>query len=281
MRVGFSMLCFSGSTERQHLPLLERIAELGYDGVEVPVVGADPGWLEALARRLDELGLARTAVGFATAECDPISDDPAVRRAADEHLAGLVERSAILGADYLGGPIHSGYAVFGGGPATEEQLGRSAEALHRMAEVAGQHGNLRLGVEFLNRFECFLVTTAAETDALVERAEHPLLSTVYDTHHAHIEEESPAAALTACATSLGHVQVSESHRGVLGTGQVRWDETFAVLDHLGYDGWLVVECFSRSDPEFGTALHVWRDLAEAGDYLERGIDFVRARLEGL
>ena len=173
MRVGFSMLCFSGSTERQHLPLLERIAELGYDGVEVPVVGADPGWLEALARRLDELGLARTAVGFATAECDPISDDPAVRRAADEHLAGLVERSAILGADYLGGPIHSGYAVFGKGPATEEQLGRSAEALHRMAEVAGQHGNLRLGVEFLNRFECFLVTTAAETDALVERAEHP------------------------------------------------------------------------------------------------------------
>ena len=122
----------------------------------------------------------------------------------------------------------------------------------------------------------YFVTTAAETHELVQRAGHPALCTVYDTHHAHIEEDSPAAALAACASTLGHVQVSESHRGVLGSGQVRWKETFRALREVGYDGWLVVESFSRSDPAFGAMLHVWRDLMQGAEDVARpGARFVR------
>lgn len=274
MRIGFSLLCHAGATTEQHLPLLEELARLGYDGVEVPVVGADPRWLERLGRRLEEFGLARTAVGFALPEADPIHPDPEVRAAADAHLAGLVERSAALGAELLGGPMHSACAVFDQAPPREELLARSAEALHRAGELAAARG-LVLGVEFLNRFECFLVTTAAETDALVRRADHPALCTVYDTHHAHLEEASQLEGLRACAGTLGHVQLSEGHRGVLGTGQVHWDPVVAGLTEVAYDGWLVVECFSRIDPAFGTMLHVWRDLAAPAEFAARSLDFVR------
>ena len=133
----------------------------------------------------------------------------------------------------------------------------------------------------LNRFECYFLTTAAQTHALVEAAGHPALCTVYDTHHAHIEEDDPRAALRGCASTLGHVQLSESHRGVLGAGQVRWQETFAALREARYDGWLVVESFSRSDPEFGAMLRIWRDLSAGAESVARPApEFIRRHWRG-
>jgi D-psicose/D-tagatose/L-ribulose 3-epimerase len=155
-------------------------------------------------------------------------------------------------------------------------LGFSAETLHAAAGHAAAAG-VTLGVEFLNRFECYLVTTAAETDALVRRAAHPNLRTVYDTHHAHFEEESQASAIRACAGTLGHVQLSENHRGVPGRGQVDWPDVFRTLREVGYDGHCVIESFSRIDPAFAGALHIWRDVAPSAEAVCRdGLAFVRA-----
>jgi D-psicose/D-tagatose/L-ribulose 3-epimerase len=279
MRLGFSTLFWSGALGPELDPWLERLAAWGYDGVELPVVAADDAALDRVRAACERAGLARCAVGFATAEADPASPDPAVRRAAAEHLARLVDRAQRLGATLLGGPLHSAYATFPPRvPDPETVAGeraRAAEVLCAAAERAAAAG-LALGLEFLNRFECRLATTAAEIHALVELAGHPALRTVYDTHHAHIEEASPAAALAACAPSLGHVQLSESHRGPLGTGQVRWDETFAALRAARYDGWLVVEAFSRTDPELGATLRIWRDTAPGAEAVARpAVDFVR------
>lgn len=279
MKLGFSTLYWSGAPGPELLPWFERLAAWGYDGVELPIVGVADATLDVLRRALDQLGLERTAVGFATREANPISPDPAVRAAARAHLARLVESAARLEARMLAGPIHSAYAEFTGAGPTDDERAWCAEVLRAGAAAAERHG-LRLGVEFLNRFECYLATTAAEAHALVLRAEHPALCTVYDTHHAHIEEDSPGAALAACASTLGHVQVSESHRGVLGTGQVRWDETFAALRAVEYDGWLVVESFSRSDHDLGATLRIWRDLCAGPEDVARpAVEFVRGRWE--
>ncbi|MCP3914323.1 MAG: sugar phosphate isomerase/epimerase [bacterium] len=275
MKLGFSTLFWSGALGTDLVPWFERLAEWGYDGVELPVVGAEDAELDRMRSALDALGLARTAVGFATSEANPISPDPAVRAAAQAHLLRLMDNARRLGAEVLAGPLHSAYAEFTGTGPSEDEKAWCSDVLHLAAEAAGERG-LRLGVEFLNRFECYFLTTAAETHALVQRVGHPALCTVYDTHHAHIEENSPAAALAACASTLGHVQVSESHRGVLGSGQVHWEETFRMLHEVGYDGWLVVESFSRSDPELGGLLRIWRDLMrDAEDVARPGARFVR------
>jgi D-psicose/D-tagatose/L-ribulose 3-epimerase len=50
------------------------------------------------------------------------------------------------------------------------------------------------------------------------------------------------------------------------------------LDAVGYDGWLVVEAFSRHDPGFGTALRIWRDLDHGPEeVLSAGAALVAAR----
>lgn len=282
MRLGFSMLFFGPRVTAAHHPALRELRAAGYDGVEVPVVEAELSELRELAKVLDGEGLARTAVGFCGPEVDPISTSAATRQAAGEHLRRLVDRAAALGCDVLGGPMHSAYATFPSRSdahvgAAPELLARSAAVLRPIAAHAASAG-VRLGLEYLNRFECCLCTTAAQTRALVDLVDHPACAAVYDTHHAHIEDPSQGAAIRALGARLGHVQLSESHRGPLGSGQVHWPEVFAALEHARYDGWLVVEAFSRQDPAFGAGLRIWRELySDARALWGDAARFVRSR----
>lgn len=257
--LGFSFLYFTPRVLAEHLPWIDRLARHGYDGAELPVVDATDAELDAMRGALDGAGLRATAVGFAVPGANPVDPDAAVRDAAVEHLVRLAERAARLGADVLAGPIHSAYGVFTESPPTGDERARCAEVLHRAAEGAAAFG-VTLAVEPLNRFECYFLNTAADCAELVRRVGHPRLVGLLDTHHACIEERGVAEAVLAMGPTLGHVQLSENHRGTPGTGQVPFDEVLRALDAISYRGWLVVEAFSRQDPSFGSALRIWREL---------------------
>jgi D-psicose/D-tagatose/L-ribulose 3-epimerase len=133
-----------------------------------------------------------------------------------------------------------------------------------------------LCIEYLNRFECYFLTTAADTVALVHRVNHPNFRAMFDTFHANIEEKSQAAAVYQVAPVLSHVHISENDRGTPGTGQVHWDEAFATLRQVGYDGWLVIESFGRALPALAAATKVWRDLfPNPENVYRRGLAFIR------
>ena len=53
--------------------------------------------------------------------------------------------------------------------------------------------------------------------------------------------------------SFVHVHISENDRGTPGTGHVHWDETFAALHKVKYDGWLTIEAFGRALPDLAAA----------------------------
>jgi len=258
-RLGFSFLYFAPRLGETHLRWFERLAFHGYAGAELPVVEATDAELRAMRRALDAQGLAATAVGFATAEANPLDADAAIRRAAIDHLARLAEKAALLGGHVLAGPIHSAYGRFTGAPPTADERARCIDVLRAAGERAAACG-VRLAVEPLNRFECYFLNTAAACDALVRAVGHAAVCGVLDTHHAHIEENDVAAAIAASRGTLGHVQLSENHRGTPGTGQVDFARVFAALRGIDYRGWLVVEAFSRQDPAFGSALRIWREL---------------------
>ncbi len=68
MRTGINLLLWTDEPTREELlPLYERLARMGYDGVELPIFGGEPERFRALGARLAALGLARTA----TAVCPP------------------------------------------------------------------------------------------------------------------------------------------------------------------------------------------------------------------
>jgi len=268
MKTGMNLLLWTTHLTEEHFPVLAALKETGFDGVEVPVMEGDEAHFKALATELGNHGLEATAVVAVGEEDNPISPDAAVRDKAVERLAQACEMTAAMGAEVLCGPFHSAYKVFGEQGPTEDEMNWSAEVLHRAGEAADKLG-VTLMVEQLNRFECYLVNTAEQCRDLLRRADHPRVKMLYDTHHAHIEEKDVGAAIAASAAEIRHVHISENDRGTPGKGQVNWVDSFAALKSNGYDGWLVIESFSRLAPDFAAAIHIWRDLASSVDEVYR------------
>jgi len=207
----------------------------------------------------------------------PISDDPDIRRQAVEATKREIDACAALGASILCGPLAAPLGEFSGRGPTPAERQRSAETLHAASEYAAEHG-VTLVVEYLNRFELYLVNCAEDAATLVREVGHPNCRLMYDTFHAHIEEKDPRAALRACSDVLVHFHASENDRGTPGTGQVDWDGTFAGLEEIGYDGWIVVEAFSDALPELAAATKIWRKTFESEEQLARdGARFLRSK----
>lgn len=275
MKLGMNMLLWTTDVTEQHSPLFGRIAEIGFDGAEVMIGDRNAAHYAAIGRELDRCGLERTAVAAVGAEHNPASPDRAVREAALARLVEITDKAREMGADRVVGPFHSAYKEFTGRGPTEDELAWSAETLAAAAEHAVSVG-AKLAIEPLNRFECYLLNTAGQGAEMVRRVGHPGLTMLYDTHHMHLEERDVGAAIRGAAGSIGHVHISENDRGVPGRGQVDWEATFAGLKAIGYDDWLVIEAFSRLDPDFARMIHVWRDFfADPEEVMHEGHAFVR------
>lgn len=278
IKIGMNMLLWGIQITPQHIPLFAALAEAGYDGVEIPVVGQSSAELRDMATACDDLGLARTAVAFVPQHANPISPDRSVRAAAVDNLKRSIDDARLIGADLLGGGIYQAHKYFTGNAPTEQEWEWSADYLRTCGEYARQHG-VSLALEFLNRFEVFLINTSAECKRMVEEVGLANVGVHYDTHHANIEDPHPGEALRTIRQAINHVHLSESHRGTLGTGQVDWDATFAALREIDYHGWLVIEAFGTADRELAAAANVWRNAFESPEALARdGIAFIRARL---
>lgn len=254
---------------------MAKIKAAGFDGVELPVFEGEVSHYRMLGAELKKQGLKCTTVTIVTPETNPISPDPEVRKAAQQRLKWAIDCNQALGAETMVGPFHSALGVFSGEPPTGDEKKFAVEVLRPTAEYAKQ-ANLMLGIEYLNRFECYFLTTAADTAALCKEVNHPNFRCMYDTFHANIEEVRPSTAVKAVAPYLAHVHISENNRGTPGTGQVDWFENFRSLREVGYDGWLVIEAFGRALPALAAATRVWRDFFPSPDHVyTHGIRFMK------
>jgi len=274
MKLGMNLLLWTAHATEEHEPIIARLAEAGYDGIEIAVSKGDVDHYRKLGAICDRHGLERTIVAVVDEDANPISDDPSVRGQAVERLRWLIEMSEAFGATRIGGPFHSAYKHFvGRGPTADEQ-GWSADCLAAVADEARSAGVV-LAVEPLNRFECYLMNTVAGARAVVDRVDHDAVGFLYDTHHMHLEEKDPADAVRRGGAMIRHVHASECDRGTPGSGQVAWETTFRALHEIGYDDWVVIEAFSTADPEFAGAIHVWRDYDPEEQVWREGGRFLR------
>ena len=275
MKVGMNLLLWTTEVGEEHQDLLGAIKNWGFDGVEVPIFKADPNRYQDLARRLDDLGLERTAVTVVPPDANPISPDPQVRTGAEDYLKQVLEMCAILGSELLCGPLHSPVGGLVGRGRTEEEWQWCLESLGKVAVNAEAVG-VTLALECLNRFESYFLNCIADTTAFVDQAGRPALRLLYDTFHAHIEEKEPAEAMKQAAHRLAHVHISENDRSTPGEGQVDWSTTFSTLHEIGYDDWLVIEAFGQRLPELAAATCIWRRTFPSEEHLARnGLAFIQ------
>jgi D-psicose/D-tagatose/L-ribulose 3-epimerase len=260
MKIGMNLLLWCDMVTEQHDGLLEEIKGIGFDAVEVPVFNTtDLAPYERLGKRLKSLGLGATAVTVMTPDTNPISPDPVIREAAVKHLDRVMECGQAFGCEVLCGPVHSAIGVFSGDGPTDDEFKAGVDTLRQAGDRAQARG-IRIAVEYLNRFEIYFLTTAAQDKRFVNAVNHPYVRMMYDSFHANIEEKNQEAAILSCKDETIHVHVSENDRGVPGSGGVDWGSYWSGLKKSGYDGYLTIEAFGRSLPALAAATRVWRDL---------------------
>ena len=275
-KLGINLMVWSGQVGAQELALLPGIKEMGYDGVEIPIFAPDALDVAAVRDALARAGLACTTSTALPAGASLI--DAGVAEQSADWLARVVEVAAGLGAPVLCGPLALPVGERRGRGYTQAEWDCGVRSLRRVSQVAERLG-VALAFEPLNRFETFFLNTAADGVRLADEVGSPAFGLLLDTFHMHIEEKSTPAAILHSAGRIKHFHASENDRGVVGSGQTAWAESFAALRKSGYTGWVVVESFNAVIPELAGATCVWRPLAESPEQLaQESLHFLRAHL---
>jgi D-psicose/D-tagatose/L-ribulose 3-epimerase len=268
MKYGMNLLLWSGDLNEGLMPVLESLKKMGYDGVELPIFDLNPQKYAEWGKRLDDLGLARTAVTVRGVDDNPISPDAEVRAAGVANNKRTLDCCQASGATVLVGPYHSALGHFTGKGPTPDEWKWGVDSMRQAAEHAKSCG-VMLGVEYLNRFECYFLNSAVDTVRFVKEVGHPNCRMMYDSFHANIEEKDIAGAIRTAAPVTCHVHISENDRSTPGKGNIAWKETFDTLKEVGYDGWLMVEAFGLALPELAAATKIWRRMFDSEEQLAR------------
>ncbi len=278
MKFGMNLLLWTGELNDDTPAVLEMLKGVGYDGVELPIFNNDASIYGDWGKRLDDLGLDRTAVTVRNLEDNPISPDAAVRAKGVEETKKALDCCAEAGATILVGPYHSALGEFSGAGPTEDEWKWGVDSMRQVAEHAGKV-NVKLGVECLNRFETYLLNTHSDAARFAKEVDHPNCKIMYDTFHANIEEKSIAGAIRDNADMICHVHISENDRSTPGSGNIRWEENFDTLKEINYDGYLMIEAFGLSLPELAAATKIWRRMYESEEQLATdGLAFMKAEV---
>lgn len=174
-----------------------------------------------------------------------------------------------LSAGYLGGVLHSGIGVFSGKPRTREEEDTLCEVWTEVAAYAAQR-DITIGIEPINRYETYVCTSIAETLSLIRRVNAPNLAVHPDTFHMNIEEADFYHPIIEAGNRIQHIHITESDRGMLGEGNVHWDDLFKALHEINYSGRLVLENFSTSVHGMAEAVSLWRPSKYNADELAQG-----------
>jgi D-psicose/D-tagatose/L-ribulose 3-epimerase len=259
---------WTSSWSNDDLGRIEHTLELGLDGIEIPLMELDAVDPAAIRERAGEVGAdVVTSVGL-NESTDPTSADPAVRDAAQAYLRHCVEASAEMGAPVFTGVTYSALGPVYDHAPTREEYERAADVLRDVAERAAELG-VRLGIEPVNRYESFLVNTAAQARELKAMIDHPAVGVHLDAYHMNIEEEDFFGPVADTVDDLIHFHLSESHRGTPGTGTVDWESIMRGLVGGGYRGYVGLESFAEIAESMRGATCIWRQLAPDSDTLVR------------
>jgi D-psicose/D-tagatose/L-ribulose 3-epimerase len=274
VKIGFNTLVWSAVVSDELFPVVDRLKEIGYDGVECLIGSPDEKAYRRFGDHTRSIGLETTSVFVVGKDENPVDPSSAIRSKALDRIKWGIDRAHDMGSVILCGPFHSAHGVFSKQPPQEDEYNWCAEVLHKAGDHAAQAG-ITLALEALNRFECYLCNTMEQMHKLLSKTAHANVRSMYDTHHANIEEKKCADAIMKIAPMLAHVHISENDRGTPGDGHVPWDETFAALSSIHFNGWLTIEAFSRNDPDFANAINVWREYSAPWDIATKGLAFIQ------
>lgn len=277
LKYGVSTWLWQSPFDKSTLALFPKIKEMGYDSVEIPV--EDPALINGCSVRtaLLDNGLDTSVCGVFGPTKDLTHEDPSVHRQCFDYLERCFELCNTLDVKFVAGPMYS--AVGKARMVPEEQRKREWDlAVTNLSKVCkmAQSSGVSIALEPLNRFESDMVNTAEDVMRLVKDINHASAKVLLDGFHMTIEEKNIREAINTVGDKLIHVQVSENHRGVPGTGLTPWTDIKEGLKDINYEGAVVIESFTPEIKELAAAVCIWKTMAKSQDeFASEGLKFLK------
>ena len=272
-----------------YLKYVKKAAKLNFDVLEIScagLAGMSAAAIAELAAAASDSGIILSGGYGPRPEENIASEDPEVVNNTFDFWKRTFDVLAQLGIRTVGGGLYSYWPVDFGKPFNkEEDLKRSIEGMKKLGKLAGGC-NITLGIEVLNRFEGYLLNTAAEALAYVKAVGEDNVKVMLDTFHMNIEEDSLVDAIKTAGPFLGHFHIGEANRLPPRAGsRMDWAAIGRALRGVGYSGAVVMEPFVLQGGQVGKDIKVWRDLGppdEAGldEEARLSVDFIRKTFGG-
>jgi len=276
MKLGIHAYAWCSQWSNETLDLIDRVKRLGMDFIEIPLMALDTFDAAAVRKRLNDAELDSCTSTVLLEGMDLTSHDKDERRRAVEYLKRCVEATHAIGAVNFSGVIYSQHVKPAERRPTAAERDYAVEGFREAAEHAKSLG-VTIGVEPVNRYETYLLNTAEQAMAFVERVGLDNVGVHLDTYHMNIEEKSFGDAVRRTGSRMMHLHLCENDRGVPGSGLVDWDDLFAALRDVDYRGYAALESFVDVTDNMNT--WVWRQLAKDGDtLLTEGAAFIRSKM---
>ncbi|WP_149276159.1 sugar phosphate isomerase/epimerase family protein [Pareuzebyella sediminis] len=277
LKYGVSTWLWQSPFDESTLALFPKIKKMGYDLVEIPV--EDPALIdgETVKKALSENGLSATVCGVFGPTKDLTHEDPTIHTQCFDYLEKCFKLCNTLDVNFVAGPMYS--AVGKARMIPEEQRKREWDLavtnLKKVCKMAASSG-VSIALEPLNRFESDMVNTAEDVMRLVNDINHPAAKVLLDGFHMTIEEKNIREAIRTVGDKLIHVQVSENHRGIPGTGLTPWTDFKEGLKDINYEGAIVIESFTPEIKELAAAVCIWKTMAKSqDDFASQGLQHIK------
>lgn len=262
---------------------LDRLKRFGCDGIEL-VGEADLYDPTKVSRLCSERELEVFSVlCMATGTRDLAHPDPEIRHGAISYVRRCLELAHAVGARTVSTILTavSRTAPVGAPSAEAEwQAGVALEWRHALDSVRllAQHAaqlQLTLAIEPINRYETYLLRTAAQAREFVAQVGSEAVSIQLDTFHLNLEEDDPAQAIRQTGSLLSNLHLADSNRRTPGDGRLDWPAILTALHEIGYTGPLTLEPVPAESNLFlavrmsGYAALRDRDIEVGAAYLRR------------
>lgn len=278
MKFGINTYLFSSPFTNESISYFPIFKKWGFDFVEIALedsANIDP---ELIRKALDDHDLECRSVCAATGPGRDLRGNRKEQITSMEYIQELINIAPVLGSSLVAGPIYSavGRADLVPEELKSKQWNLVVENL-RILTSYSEKQHVKLAIEPLNRYETDFVNTCDQALQLIKDVGSDALFVHLDSFHMNLEEKDPALAITKAGEKLALLHASGSDRGTPGGDQINWDRIFAALDHINYQGDIVIESFTPDVKIIAKAASIWRKIEPSKESIAvDGLNFLRS-----
>ncbi|MFC2136298.1 5-keto-L-gluconate epimerase [Bacteroidota bacterium] len=246
----FSALAYKGDIEKN----IDRIKELGYDGVELAVRNPKELNIDYIQKLTTKNNLPVPAIGTGQAYGEEglsfTHPDPMIREKAIERIKEQVVFAKKLNALVIIGLIRGSVPKEGSAHEAEKLL------IYALQECASVDPDVKLAIEPINRYETNLLNTVEESLKLLDKIIKPNVGLLLDTFHMNIEEPVIRKSILMAKEKIFHFHVADSNRCFAGAGHIDFKGVLNDLKDAGYNGYISAEIMPYPDSDIAAQKNI-------------------------